>query len=514
MKLSVIKTIAGTTKGDLIFITLIILISWIVWHGVLNQTIAGEGFYYFSPTNSFITPSGMTNIFKDFDSFPRFFTYLLENVFKGDMKPYMTAQFIIIILLNVMIYISLKKITGKSWLAFIAALYFGTNYTANFQLYARGHFQWFTQRVPEFFPILISMIFLSKFIDTKKVTYYFLSLPFFTLAILMTHYTTLFLPFFASFILISSLLKKGSDFKKSIILSLPFVIINYLIVSNSTLGLDVIRPKQTLLEALLQNKDVLSKISFQLVVATIPFNLLQFIQTISKVSYIQIIPTLYLPIYLFYFSIGFFLYKKRFSYLNLVVAAFLGLIGALFLNIFLGRINVYNEIEQGRYYYIPKLYLAIIISSFIYSLLLNMSKRLLLLKYCFIILLIFLYVTANTQFIWTKMKDSQRFYTGGNLMLNKLSQVKDTLPVDSIIMLPNPLMPLGIDFLKKYYKGHDIQYLFIDSKWKTKIPEGFDLNKFYVFDYSEEFNRGGNARLEFISVVDKSSEYRKLFLAK
>lgn len=509
MPVKKIQHFLTTTKGDFVFISLIIIISFIVWHGVLNQTIAGEGFYYFSPTNSFITPKGVTELTKNYDNFPRLFTYLLENIFKGEMKGYMVTQLSIIILLNVMIYISLKKITGKSWLAFMAAIYFGTNYIANFQMYARGHFQWFTQRVPEFFPILISIIFLSKFINTKKMIHYFLALFLFTSAIFMTHYTTLFLPFFACFILISSLLKKGPNFKQAIILSLPFVIINYLIVSNSALGLDVIRPKQTLLEAIVQNKDTLSKISFQLVAATIPFNLLRFLHDTFKLSYLEIISSLYLPIYIFYSSIGLFLYKKKFPHFNLIITCFIALIGVLFLNIFLGRINIYNEIEQGRYYYIPKLYLAIIISAAIYTLLLNMGKKWLLLKYFLVIFLILLYVGTNTQFIWTKMKDSQSLYTGGNLMLQHLKKTKDNLPLDSIVMLPNPLMPSGIEFLKKYYSGQNTQFLFIDTKWKSKVPTDFDLNKFYVFDYSEEFNRGGNARLQFISVVDKSEEYRK-----
>lgn len=501
-------------KLDLTFIIIVVFISLFTWQGILNQSISGEGFYYFTPELSFITPDGkLTNILHNHDNFAKLLTYLLESFFGGQMQPYMSVQLLIITLLNICIYLAVKSITGKSWLAFIAALYFGTNYTGNFQIFARGHFHWFTQRVPEFFPILASMVFIYKFVQSQKKRYYALALSFFTLAFFTTHYTSIFLPFFPGFFLISGLLKTKNRISQVIqfsLLGLPFVIINYLIVSNSTLSLSTIRPNQTLLQAILENKDVYGKISFELVVATIPLTILQLLREVTGYSFVKIIPLLIIPTYLFYFLIGFILYKKKVPYFNFIAACFIGLMGALFLSVFLGRINVYNEIEQGRYYFIPKLYVGIIIASFIYTVFLsNLKTKLQLIRGSLILFLIALYLATNIVSIWTKIRDSQRYYTGGRVMLKYLEKVKKDLPPNSIVMLPNPLMPSGTDFLRKYYSGQNTQFQFIDSNWKNKVPEDLDLNKLYVFDYNEEYNRGGSARIEFISVVDKSEEYRK-----
>ena len=500
-------------KLDLFLILIVIFVSMFTWHGILNQSISGEGFYYFTPEISFIEPGGeLTDILHNHDNFPKFFTFILEELFGGQMQPYMTAQLIIIVLVNICIYLAVKTITKNSWIALITAVYFGTNYTGNFQIYARGHFHWFTQRVPEFFPILGSIVFVYKFIESQKRKFYLLSLLFFTLAIFTTHYTSLFLAFFPGFLIISGFLNpknKATNLIKLILLSIPFVIINYIIVSNSTLSLATIRPHQTLLQAILENKDVFNKISFELVVVTVPFTVLQTIQEITLLSLVKIIPYLAIPTYIFYFLIGFILYKKNVPYLNFVIGCFIGLIGAFFLSVFLGRINVYNEIEQGRYYYIPKLYVGIILASFIYTVFLKIIKtRLQFIKALLVIFLIVLYLSTNIGLIWAKIKDSQRYYTGGRVMLLYLDKAKNDLPPDSIVMLPNPLMPSGTDFLRKYYSGQNTTFFFIDTKWKTKIPPEFNTDKLFVFDYNEEYYRGSAARIQFIGVEDKSKEYR------
>ncbi len=502
-------------KIDFLFTCLIIFVTTLLWHGILGQIIDGEGYYYFSPTNSFILPNGnMTDLLHNFDNFPRFFTYVLENIFKGDPQGYMTTQFLIIILLFVSIYFFIKAITQQRLVAFMVAIYMAANYTGNFQFFARGHFQWFTQRIPEFFPILLSIFLLYKYLNNQNLKNYFLSLTFFSLAVFMTHYTTLFLPLYPALMLSYCFFPRKTKMQsvKLILLSTPFIAINYLIVSNSSLSLETIKPHQTLLESiLLAGRDLFNNISFQLTAVTIPISATKLISQVMMENPQQTILKLIIPTYIIYAFIGYFLYKKKFPHLNLVLACFLALISVLFLNVYLGRIKVFNEVEQGRYYFIPGFYVGIIFASFLDTVFIKPRK---VFGYILVAILLACWIIPNTNLTWKKIHDSQRYYTGGRLMFQHLNKVKNEIPSDSLVMLPNPLMPLGIDFLKKYYKGHDIQYLFIDSKWKTKIPEGFDLNKFYVFDYSEEFNRGGNARLEFISVVDKSSEYRKLFLAK
>lgn len=95
--------------------------------------------------------------------------------------------------------------------------------------------------------------------------------------------------------------------------------------------------------------------------------------------------------------------------------------------------------------------------------------------------------------------------------MQRLNIEKSQLPDGAIVMVSNPLMPSGEDFLKKYYNNpnRSVLYMYIDSKWQSKIPTDFDLAKLFVFDYNDEYKKGGRAHLNFIKVEDKSDEYRK-----
>lgn len=494
-------------------ILIIVIISIIAWHGILNQTIEGEGYYYFSPTNSLILPNGnLAKLLFGYDNFPRITYYTLEHLFKGNMQPYMDFWLATIILVNIAFFIFVKKITNSNLIALLAASYSSVYYTGNFQFYARGHFQWFTQRVPEVFPIFISFSLLIIFLRTQRLYQYILSIIAFSLALFMSDYTTLFLPFYISLSISFALLKSKSrtQFFRSLILFLPFLFINYINDSQSALGLSIIRPHQTLWQSIIENSQAAYKISYQLVVVTIPFPLLKLLSVVSKTNYFKLISLLSIPTLLFYLSIFIILWKKKFKDLYLVLTFFLSLVGVLFLNVYLNRVNVFNEIEQGRYYYIPGLYIGIIFS-FIISFILKHLKlfKKIVLKKIVVLLLIFIWTSLNSQLIFKKIQDSQYVYTGGKKLMAKLSATKFKIPDGSIVMLPNPLMPLGEDFLKKYYSNGKTKFLFIDTKWRAKIPQDFDINKLYVYDYNEEYKKGGKANLNLIEVLDKSPIYRQ-----
>lgn len=259
---------------DLVFLGLILACSIFAWHGVLGQMIEGEGFYYFSPNNSFINPNGtLSPVLASYDNFPRLLYFVLEKTFGGNMDYYMWLLFITILLVNSAFYFFIKGVTKNRLIALLGTVLTGIDYASNFQFYARGHFHWFAQRVPEFFPVLLSFYFSIKFIDQKKYKDYFWSLTFFVLAILMSHYTTLLLPFFPGVFLAAAIFKKNSkgDFWKLLLLSLPFILANYLIVSGSSLSLSTIKPNQTLLGSLFSSKDLIHQISFQLTAVTVPY---------------------------------------------------------------------------------------------------------------------------------------------------------------------------------------------------------------------------------------------------
>jgi len=267
---------------DLICLIIIITSVFIAWKGILNQSIEGEGFYYF--TDSVKT---FKSFFTDYDNFPRIGTRVLGMIFQGNMQLYMDFQLATIILLAISIYFFVRSITKNKWISLLAPLFIVVNFSANYQIYGRGAFQWFTQRVFELFPFMLSVFFILKFIQTKGKIAYVISLTFFTFGLLLTNYMTLLLPFYPGILIITALSKKSSLKNRLlyIVSSLPFLILNFLIVENSSLGPGVIRPHQTFLSVFLQTPDLFNRVSFQLVVNTFPLSFLTFFELFVRVSF-------------------------------------------------------------------------------------------------------------------------------------------------------------------------------------------------------------------------------------
>lgn len=491
--------------------TLLLLATLFAWSGISRQIPEGEGFIYFAPPYQLIESNGkLINPISSFDNFAKIYTFIFEKLYQGNLFPYMVGLLIGILLLNTIVFLSLKSITKNSWLAFIATLIFGINFQSNYQFYARGHIHWYLQRVPEVIPMILSMSLLYKFNNSQKIKFYFFSIILFVISILTSHYSFLFLPLFIVFLPINSILSKSKNNKKillSLLYTLPFIIVNYFFLSATSLGPEVISSGRTLGEFVYQTKDIIQKIFFQLTTITIPIDITINLSKSFKIPQQTFILKSIPFIIGFYILTFLYFYKLKIKYLGFLISVFIGLLGTLFLNIYLGRVaNIYNEIIEGRYYFIPNLYIGIIIATLIVHL--PIKK-----KYIYIIPLSIIWVTLNTSHIHKKMQHSQYQYTAGIKLLRYLDTAKERFPPNSLVLLPTPLMPLGPDFLKKYYSGEDTKFLFIHSKWIQEVPQDFDVNKIFAFDYNEEYKRGGSADLKNIKVIDVSKIYRQKYIA-
>lgn len=482
---------------DLFFILLIIFATTIAWHGILNQTIEGEGFYYFSTSNSLVSQEGnIANLAHGIDNFVKIITYIQERAFGGNIQPYMTVEFIFIIVVNISFYIFVKKVTKNSTLAFIAALYEAVYYTGNFQFYARGHYHWFYQRVIEIIPMFASFYFVIKFAENRNWKNYSLALIFFLIALFFAHYTTFLMPFIPIYLTVYSIrnIRGVKEKLKLISFSLPFVLINYFITKDASLNLSIIHPHQTFIESFLLLKDVPLKVSYQLVAVTVPFTITHFLSKYFNLEYQELIITMIAPVYLFYLFIFGNLYKKKSKYFTLSLSSFFSLLAVLFLVVYFNRVKVFGEIQEGRYYYIPAFYVGIIFSCFLNNILKGKNKLIIL------SVLAAIWISTNTQLISKKIKSTQIFYTQAQAMFDYLKIEKHKLPENSVVFIPNPPAPGAVDFLGKYYTNTDksVIYLYLDQNWKSKIPEGTNKNKVFVFDYKDK------------TVIDKSEEYRKM----
>lgn len=480
-------------RFDFLLLCIITVLTSYVWKGILDQTIEGEGYYYFSSNTSLILPDGrLANLIQGIDNFAKLAYYTQAKFFQGDIQKYMIVELIIINLVAIGFYLFVKVITKDSRIAFVAALYESVYYTGNFQFYARGHLHWFYQRVPELFPIFISIISLHSFFMSRKVGSYLLSLGFFILALFFSHYSTFFLPFYVAYFLIFGLLKEKTIQEKLFViaLSIPYVVINYLITKNASLNLAIIHPNQTLLESFANLKDVPQKILFQLAVTTIPYQVVNFISKLRHSNTLDVIQYLTIPVVLGYSLILATLYKYKSTHLILALSSFAGLIGVLFLTVYFNRVIVFNEIEQGRYYFIPAFYVGIIFSIFLNEL--RKHSRL-------ITLLIFALCIAwahfNSNLIFKKMKDSQAYYDRYKVIYRYLDVNRSSFPNDSYIFIRTS--PGSMLFLNRFYSENSVTYTYLDTNWRSHLPNGFDIDKLFVFDFGKKDE-----------IEDKTEEYR------
>lgn len=488
-------------KTDLFYILLVLVATYIAWHGVLNQMIEGEGFIYFSHGYQLKEVS-----FFQFDNFARIFTYFWGRLFGPEMAAYMTAIYVGINMINVSIYFLLKSLTRNSHIALITVLLFGTGFQGSFQLYARGHWQWFTQRSPEIIPFIFSLIFVKKYFNTKEKKYYFFSFLFYALTLEVSNYAIFLSPLIISYFFLNEFATNIKNLLKPVLLITPFVLFNYFLISHSSLTGEVISSGNSLIQFIASSRDFAQKVLFQLTVITVPTQLLYSMSERAKKPIVDTILYFGLPTLIFYLYAIYYAFYKKLDYSIFVLSVFVGLLTALFLNAYVNRVaSIYGEINEGRYYYIPSIYVSIIISIFF----INITKGHATLRKIFYLVVIFL-VVLNIQNINTKIDHSQYTFTGGRLVLSKLATNKAKFDDKAIVVLPGPLMPSGVDFLKKYYGMENTTFLFIGSHWQDVIPKDFDLKNLYVFNYNDEFKSGGRADLEKIKVLDESEKYRDL----
>ncbi len=503
---------------DLILIQVITLITIFAWKDILYQTPEGEAFIYFTPTYQLFDSLGNIELFYNIDNFTRLFYFVFDKLFSYNMFPFMLGIFIGVILINISLYIFAKLSTQSFAIAFLTSLYAGINFQGNFQFYARGHIHWFLQRVPEIIPMFISVLLLFHFLKTKKRSAYYLSLLFFILSLLTAHYATMITPFIPIYLTLYALKnsKNKHSILKTISLSIPFLIVNYLLIKTNSLGDAVINSGNSFSSFLLNSSDLLKKILFQLTSLTLPFPLVNLFTKITKTDSANIVTILFYPTLIFYLLIFYRLFKTKSKHFIFALSCFLTLLVTLFLNLFLGRFgNVYNQIAESRYYYLPAIYVGFIFAITIDNLFSRFqSNHFINLKTVIITCLSVLLIFMNIKPIWKKTHASQYRYTALTKMFQYLSHSSQTFPPNSLIFIPNPPGPNTIPYLEKKFGSKNTTYFYFDPNWQPKLPSDTDPNKVFVLSYSDEFKKGGGADLSQIHVIDQSKLYREQLIQK
>lgn len=466
-----------------ITILIITIITLLVWKPILGQVPMGEGYYYFDRCqNQFITPNDCgTNIWQ-FDNLARITFQLMIPLFGDNIHLYMFGQMFIMIIVYLIFYIVLFKITKNNLFSLIATILFLTNHTGSFSMMSIGNYQRFVQRVPNLIPIFISFYFLTNFFKTKNFKFLVISLVTFTLSIYLAHHSIFMLPLFIAYILIIAITQKFNI--KPLAINLV-ALASFLLIAQALIKNDHLTPKEGIYDFISNTDRVYEKVLLQIPNILIPS---QITKTIAlkfydpQILYPYVITQkhilyLLLPLLI----ITFITTKKDDSISKLYKASILALPLVCFLNLYAygtGTPDPLKNFGEDRIYFIPSIFSSLIIA-FLFCNLWNLKGRLM--KFVSVVIFISFLIYNNNQI----QKDSLKLVENSQKMEQFINYIKSTITDNKVkvaIVGPAHLMWPN-QFLDKFYNtNRNIAFILDSSDWK-ELKQSKEFDHVIFVDY-------------------------------
>lgn len=344
-------------------IVLITTFTFFVWRRALNQALIGEGAIYLTePYVSMLSRGGFLAIANRHDVFPfLFIKFLGEHVFRDSMWMYYLFLLSVAGIINCLLYYLVSYVTKQKTAGLVAVIFFTANYVSSFQKLGQGYYQWFIQRVPNFIPGILGLIFLIKFYERKKHIFYWLSLGNYLLAFFLGHYTLIILPVFVIYPFAHVFVNNKKDWKRYFLAffqALPFMLGSYFLLKgqdlnssqiafssqlNSEIGIVYFLQKQPWL------KELLKEITIMIVPINPAFNI-----TLANLYSFSI------PICFGLLALFLLVYRKVGNFVRpLLLSSAIALLAATLTVLYLNPGAVFFHRDTLRYLYVPSMVFAI-----------------------------------------------------------------------------------------------------------------------------------------------------------
>lgn len=451
-------------KGDIFFLLLLALLSIFVWHDVIYQTPLGEGYIYFSDYYRYISAGRIVEP-TTYDNFARIYFQILTPHLKGNVALYMSMELGIMVTFYLSFYLVVSRIFNNRFFGFYSTLFIVANYMGQFDLIASGEYQRFVQRVPIIIPLLFSFYFLSKHnMDTKSISSYLvLSLVLYVVGIYLGHFAVFATGPFIIYPWVCLLTKKINLARVvySALLSFGYIIIAYLFnLFDQSYGVGQAREQ---LYNFFVSADTFPRVFYQLAVVMLPSQLIKYIALhwyLGPVAYpyTAVIKVLSVGIFIFLSSGLYFVYRVKKEIFVFCLVFFLSIYAEMLLYCYVdSRLNVLLNVGQERFYFLPALFLAIVLPACIYFPLLN-SKIFGKIMLGIISLVMFMY---NTSLIWNDAGLIQYKFDAMKRYFYYLEAIGTRLNGDETILQASMFSPAS-GFVKRYYLPGDVKLLSIN----------------------------------------------------
>ena len=458
-----------------IYILLLIIISLIIWRPVFGQVPMGEGYYYFDRCqNKFVVPSDCPTTIWQYDNLARISFQLMIPIFGDNIHLYMFTQMGVSILLYVVIYLVLNKITKNSFFSFATVLMFLSSHTGSFSMMAIGNYQRFVQRVPNLILVFTSFLFLTKYLNNKKVKDVIYFGIFFMLAIYLSHHSIFMLPLFIVYIFL-----KKKNYKD--LLLIIFIVLSSIVLTKT----DHFVPKEGIIEFIKNTPNIIDKTLLQIPNLLVPTELVRIIAKNWPVMPIHYPFTFVLKIFLFPILILLVLpiifTKDKGDAKLLYITAVISLPLVCFLNLYAygeGAPHPLRDFGEDRIYFIASIFTSIILG---YIANLFWEKRSYFIK-TLVILSLILSVLHNQFLI---KRDANKLTETSNEMKHFIEFVKhETLDKNTKISMIGPShLFWPMQFLTLFYGDkNNLSFALDSSDWKENILAS-NFDRILLVDY-------------------------------
>lgn len=344
-------------KIDLLFIGLIILISFFTWSHIPSLQFTGEGWGFIGT----IPPKG--DIFEIVSQeFTPLNEYTIDRILSGILLPkfgdqihlYMWLQLMFMLLIDLLMYILVRVLTGSRLAGFLASFLFSTSYIGNFEMYSSGGYLYFAQRGILLLFEFPAIIFLGLYITKFKFYYYIISLFLYLFGLTMGFFGAWFLPIFIIYpiiYLLFNLKQVQKLFLKVVWIPFPFLIGTILIIKNNHLI-----PNESIFDFLTNKFSyTLTGIIQQLTVLTFPMGELLLRFDNLNIEFISI-----LGITVIFYCYAFLANSKmNKNWKILQVTALISAVAMFVINIYLQAVETLHSFGSTRYFYYPFTMIAI-----------------------------------------------------------------------------------------------------------------------------------------------------------
>lgn len=501
-------------KKHIIPILLIFAVSFFTWHPILKQVFLGEGYYYFDWRQSYIklgfTSDSLRLQLTLYDNLARLIIDFLTPIFHDNLILYQGFAIFVLAILATVFYFILNHFSSNKWVSTTASLFFVAGYSGSFDLMATGNYQRYLQRVPNFIIVLLSFYQLVKYLKTKELKHYYYSLAIFAISIFFAHYSSFLLPLFVVYPIVDIFLKtkKPNELAKSILISLSFFLVNYLLIK-----FDFYTPPLTFKETIAQRHDLLRLVLLQITYISYPIVVLKKVTEVAQ-PFINTGIMMSLPV-IFIYIVGIFLVKKRQpKLLNLYLTFLITVPLILFLNSYKGKVDYaalmradryyfiafdylkdkeVNLIGGNRYFFLPVLFTSALWSILLWTIFKNKEK----LYKTFTVFVLTLFTVYNARLVWREISLIQPISERMKVFINYTKDNKYIFKEDSIVVVPHDFI-WAAHIIRAFYGYNQMAFFNTRMKWEEMIEVENKKNVIFLdFDYSQN------------KVIDSTEEYRR-----